>query len=153
MCYRKEPKVNLHSSCCFKNLMAQDGRGLPPWILFEELHRGLHSMFGSIRTCTMVTPVTVFLFAGPRELSKDCKETDCEFFLSVFLLHDRNPNLGFQLAFVEYYTRSLNCCLVVIRHASWIVSKFTKVLSVVSQISLHWSLDGFGEPIGSEWDE
>ncbi|KAG8307678.1 3'-5' RNA helicase ythdc2 [Homalodisca vitripennis] len=48
-------------------------RGLPTdWVVYEELHRV--GRLGHVRTCTVVSPLTVGIFAGPTRLPLDAME-------------------------------------------------------------------------------
>jgi glycine/serine hydroxymethyltransferase len=77
---RNEAKVGFHASSVLKQpnsgnktvaeAQAAFLKDLPSdWILYEEMSRAGHICH--IRTCTLVTPITVFLFAGSSHMAYD----------------------------------------------------------------------------------
>lgn len=71
--FRKESLVAIHPSSSLRDADPRDGKipeRLPTdWVVFEEMSRA--GKLCQIRMCTVISPITVALFAGPMRLSSD----------------------------------------------------------------------------------
>ena len=71
--FRKESMVVVHPSSTLRDADIRDGKipeRLPTdWVVFEEMSRA--GKLCQIRMCTVISPITVALFAGPMRLSSD----------------------------------------------------------------------------------
>ena len=83
--YRKENRVRFHSTSVLGpppnevgvNSHAMSVNRLPTdWLAFDEMTR-LHRA-AQVKSCTLISPVTVAIFAGPAKLPQEfIKEAEC----------------------------------------------------------------------------
>lgn len=86
---RKESLVAVHPSSTLRDIEKVPEKLPTDWLVFEEMSRA--GKLCQIRMCTVISPITVALFAGPMRLPSDALSS------SESMIYQQYWNLFFKL--------------------------------------------------------